>query len=141
MEDKITAELLNTFANNSMIAHLGIEITALGEDYISGKMPVDHRTIQPFGILHGGASMVLAETLGSYGSYALIDKNLFYCVGLEINANHIRSVKSGYVFGHAVLLHLGRKTHVWKIDVSNEAGKLVCTGRFTVAVLKKDEKD
>ena len=131
---------LNELGKGSMHSNLGIEITEITSDIIRGIMPVDQRTCQPFGILHGGASMVLAETLGSYGSYSLVDRSLFNCVGLEINANHVRSVTSGYVYGKATIVHKGRTTHIWTIEIVNEYGKLVCTGRITIAIIAKSEK-
>lgn len=132
---------LNNFAKGSMIEHLGIEMTEAGEDYLCGKMPVDHRTIQPFGLLHGGASVVLAETLGSIGSNALIDQKKYNVVGLEINANHIKSARSGYVTGKATILHQGRSTHIWEIKIKNEKNDLVCISRLTVAVIEKPVKN
>lgn len=120
----------------TLVAHVGIEFTEIGDDYLSARMPVDERTIQPAGILHGGASVVLAETLGSVASNLCVDENQ-YCVGLDINANHVRSAPkgSGYVYGTARPLHIGGSTHVWEILLKNEAGKLVCVSRLTMAVL------
>jgi len=120
-----------------MAAHIGIEWVAVGENFIKAKMPVDHRTNQPYGLLHGGASCVLAETLGSVASAMVIDHSKFYCVGLEINANHVRGVKEGYVTGVASPLHLGNTTHVWDIKIHDEKQKLVCVSRLTVAVLTR----
>lgn len=115
---------------------LGIEFTEIGEDFITAKMPVDHRTHQPFGILHGGASVVLAESLGSVASMlSLEDPEKQRAVGLEISANHIRAVREGWVYGRVTPLHIGRKTHVWDIKITNEVGKLVCVSRLTVAVI------
>jgi len=128
---------LNEFSKNSMVSHLGIEFTALGGDYICAKMPVDHRTHQPMGLLHGGASVVLAETLGSVGSYLCVEEEKFYCVGLEINANHVKSVKEGFVYGKATLLHFGKKTHIWDIRIYTEGNELVCISRITIAVIEK----
>jgi 1,4-dihydroxy-2-naphthoyl-CoA hydrolase len=101
-------------------------------------MPVDHRTCQPFGVLHGGASATLAETLGSIGSFCVLNPELNFCVGLEINANHVRSVSAGFVYGTATPLHLGGSTHIWDIRILNQEEKLVCVGRLTVAVLAKN---
>jgi len=109
----------------TMAEHLGMEWVALGPDFLSIRMPVDHRTHQPFGLLHGGASCALAETVGSIASYMVIDPGKFISVGLEINANHVRGIKSGYVTGTATPLHLGNSTHVWDIKIKDEAGKLV----------------
>ena len=126
---------------NTLMEHLGIEITAAEEDYLEATMPVDHRTHQPFGLLHGGASVALAETLGSVGSFLRIP-DTHAAVGLEINANHIRSMRSGTVTGRAEPVHLGRSTHIWQINLTDEAGKLVCSSRMTVAiVLKKPAAD
>lgn len=120
-----------------MVEHLGIEVTEVGKDYICGKMPVDKRTRQPFGLLHGGASVVLAESLGSLGANLAVDMNESYCVGLEINANHVRSVREGYVFGKATILHAGKNTQIWDIRITDQEDKLVCVSRLTMAVLKK----
>lgn len=120
---------------------LGIEFLELGEDYILAKMPVDHRTKQPFGLLHGGASVVLAETLGSVASVLLInDLSKQAAVGLEVNANHLRGVRSGWVYGKVCPVHIGRKTHIWEIKITDEQEKLVCISRLTVMIvgLKND---
>jgi 1,4-dihydroxy-2-naphthoyl-CoA hydrolase len=130
-------ELLNS-PKPTMVVHLGIVITEIGDDFLTATMPVDHRTHQPFGILHGGASVVLAESLGSMGAYLCVDPSLYNVVGLEINANHIRAVKSGYVTGTARPLHAGKSTQVWEIRIVDEAGKLVCISRITLAVLAKN---
>src|SRR5882672_11662394 len=110
----LTLDALTKMSSNTMVDHLGIQFTAIGEDYIEAKMPVDHRTQQPLGLLHGGASLVLAETLGSIAATSCLDMNLQYCVGLDINANHIKSVRDGFVIGTAKPLHIGKKTHVWE---------------------------
>lgn len=128
---------LNQSSANTLVAHLGIEYISITENSISAKMPVDSRTVQPHGLLHGGASVVLAETLGSVGSNLLVDSKTHYCVGLEINANHIKSAKSGFVTGIATIIHAGRKTHVWEIKINNELNQLVCVSRLTIAVLEK----
>lgn len=114
--------------------HLGIEITEIGEDYVRARMPVEERVHQPYGILHGGASVVLAETLGSIGSMLAVDPEKFSCVGQEINANHIRSVSSGYVTGTARPLHIGRSSQVWDIRIVDERDRLVCVSRITLFV-------
>ncbi len=114
---------------------LGIEFLEAGDDWLIARMPVDDRTRQPAGILHGGASLVLAETLASTAAYFCIDANLKMCVGLEINANHVRSVREGYVYGRASPLHRGRSTHIWEIRVTDEQGRLVCVSRCTLAIL------
>lgn len=117
--------------------HLGLQFTEIGPDFLKGSMPVDERTRQPYGLLHGGASCVLAETLGSIASALVIDTEKFICVGLEINANHVRGVREGMVIGTATPLHIGATTHVWDIKIHDERGKLVCVSRLTVAILKK----
>lgn len=122
---------------NTLGDQLGMEFTEIGEDYIKGTMPVDHRTKQPYGLLHGGASVALAETLGSIGSALVVDQTKFNCVGLEINANHLRSVRDGFVTGIARPIHLGASTHVWDIRITDQRDKLVCISRLTVAVIKK----
>jgi 1,4-dihydroxy-2-naphthoyl-CoA hydrolase len=132
-----TTEQIQSVSKNTMVEHLGIEITAIGEDYLEARMPVDHRTVQPAGLLHGGASVALAETLGSFGAFLCVDSATKSCVGLEINANHIRSARSGFVTGRATPRHLGKTTHVWDIVISNEAGELVCISRLTIAILEK----
>ncbi len=136
---KITLDLINGDLNKNMTQLLGIEYTEIGDDFICGKMPVDEKTKQPMGLLHGGASVVLAESLGSVASNFCVDFETEYCVGLEINANHVRGVKSGFVYGKATAIHVGRKTHLWDIDITNEEGKLVCKSRLTIAVVKKDK--
>ncbi len=138
-KDIVLSEL-GSLGKGTMSEHLGIEWTELGEDFISGRMPVDHRTIQPYGLLHGGASCVLAETLGSVGSALIIDPLKNKCVGIEINANHIRSARSGFVTGTARPIHIGRQTHVWEIRILDEREKLVCISRLTVAVVGYNEK-
>lgn len=131
----LTIEKLAPLGKNTMAEFLDIKWTELGPDFIKGSMPVDHRTIQPYGLLHGGASCVLAETLGSVGAAMVIDQGLYYCVGIEINANHIRGIKKGHVFGKASPLHLGSSTHVWDIKITNEEDKLICVSRLTVAII------
>ena len=123
---------------NSMVDHLGIEVIEVGDDFIKARMPVDHRTIQPMtNVLHGGASVALAETIGSTGAHACIDPAKFFVVGLEINANHVRSVRDGWVIGTARPIHRGRTTQLWEIRITDTADKLVCISRLTVAVLEK----
>ena len=121
---------------DSIVSLLGIEFTEAGEGYLTGRMPVDRRTHQPFGILHGGASVVLAESLGSVASFMLLDDpTRQQAVGLEINANHLRPVREGWVYGRCTPIHLGRTTHVWDIRITDEAGKLVCVSRLTIAII------
>ncbi|MBL7834665.1 MAG: hotdog fold thioesterase [Cyclobacteriaceae bacterium] len=133
----VTTETLNRMSVNTMVTHLGIEFTRIGEDFIEARMPVDHRTHQPLGLLHGGASVVLAETLGSVAATCCVDMSKQYCVGLEINANHIKSVREGFVTGITRPIHVGKKTQVWEIKISNEQNELVCVSRITMAVIDK----
>jgi 1,4-dihydroxy-2-naphthoyl-CoA hydrolase len=134
---EITVEKLNEFSHNTLVETLGIEVVAIGEDFIEARMPVDHRTHQPYGLLHGGASVALAETLGSLAAHCTVDDQNKYCVGLEINANHIKSVKSGFVIGTTRPIHVGSRTHVWEIKITNEQKELVCVSRITMAVIDK----
>jgi 1,4-dihydroxy-2-naphthoyl-CoA hydrolase len=121
----------------TMVEHIGIAITEVGENFLKGTMPVDHRTVQPMGILHGGASVALAETLGSIAANLVVDSDKKYCVGLDINANHIRAAKKGFVTGVAKPLHIGSSTQVWSIEITDEENKLVCISRITMAVLDR----
>jgi 1,4-dihydroxy-2-naphthoyl-CoA hydrolase len=132
-----TPALLNSYSTESLAQLLEIEITDIGDDYISGRMPVNSKTIQPYGILHGGASCVLAETLGSVGGNFCVEMATQVVVGLEINANHLRPATSGYVLGTARPIHLGKTTQVWDIKITNEKGDLVCISRLTLAVKSK----
>ena len=133
----IRVEDLAQLSKNTMAEHVGIEFTELGDSYLKGRMPVDHRTNQPYGLLHGGASCVLAETIGSIASALIIDQSKFICVGLEINANHIRGIKEGFVTGIAKPLHVGATTHVWDIKITDDKEKLICVSRLTVAIIQK----
>ena len=133
----ITPEQLQFGSKNTMVDHLGIEFLEVSPKLIKAKMPVDHRTVQPFGILHGGASVALAETLGSIAAQMNIDQEKNVAVGLDINANHIRSVRSGFVFGVTTPLHIGRSVHVWEIKITDEDDKLVCVSRLTVSIIEK----
>lgn len=136
-DSQFTIENINSLSRGCMIEHLGIEITEIGENFLKGTMPVDSRTKQPFGLLHGGASVVLAETLGSIASNGVVDSSKYAVVGLEINANHIKSAKNGLVFGLVKPIHLGKRTHVWEITINNNNGDLVCISRFTAAIIDK----
>jgi 1,4-dihydroxy-2-naphthoyl-CoA hydrolase len=129
-----TADAINNMGDKSMSTFLGIEIMDVGDDYLTARMPVDERTRQPYGILHGGASCVLAETLGSIAGAFCVDMQTQIVVGLEINANHLRPAKDGYVTGTVRPIHVGRTTHVWDIKITNEKGDLVCISRLTLAV-------
>jgi len=130
---------MHSFGKDTMSEYLGIEWLEIGDDFLKATMPVDHRTKQPYGLLHGGASCVLAETVGSMASALVVDHSKFVCVGLEINANHVRSAREGRVTGIASPLHLGSNTHVWDIKIYNEVQKLVCISRLTVAVIPRKE--
>ncbi len=134
---KYTIDDLQKFIPNTILEHIGIEITELTDNSVSGKMPVDRRTMQPAGILHGGSSVVLAESLGSIASVLVINQEKYNAVGLDINANHIRPVSKGWVYGTAAPIHIGGKTHIWEIKIVNEQGKLVCISRLTMALLPK----
>lgn len=125
------------FRTATLASALGIEFIELGPDYFRGRMPVDERTRQPFGILHGGASVALAETLGSVAGLLVVDSTKYRVVGQEINANHVRAVAEGFVIGTARPLHLGKRSQVWDIRIVNEQDKLVCVSRITMAVLEK----
>ncbi|ALJ26846.1 thioesterase [Stenotrophomonas acidaminiphila] len=131
----VSLDELNRLSRGTLIEHLGIVFTGAGEDWLQATMPVDERTRQPYGLLHGGASVVLAETLGSSAGNLCVDTASQVCVGLEINANHLRAARSGVVTGTARALHVGRTTQVWEIRIENEAGKPVCISRLTLAVV------
>lgn len=128
---------LNAYQQQTLVSHLGIRYTEVGEDFLSASMPVDARTKQPAGILHGGASVALAETLGSTGANLVVDRDKYLCVGLDINANHVRAMRDGIVTGTARALHLGGTTQVWEIKISDEKQRLVCVSRITMAVLDR----
>lgn len=136
---RVDLDDVNRFVQGSMIEHVGIEFTEVGPDFLTGTMPVDHRTKQPFGILHGGASVVLAETLGSMAANMCVDREKELCVGLDIAANHVRQVVSGTVIGTARALHIGRRTHIWEIRIENESSELVSVSRLTMIVLQRSQ--
>ncbi len=127
---------VNQWSQGTMLAHLGIEITEIGDDYIEGTMPADHRTFQPFKLVHGGANVVLAESLGSIGAQLTINPEKFYCVGQEVNANHLRGVRQGTVRGRAQQVYKGKTSQVWEIKLFDERNKMTCISRLTVAVVK-----
>ena len=130
----ISLDILNAISINSAVTHLGMEYVEVGDDFLVGRVPVDHRTRQYSGLLHGGVSVVLAETLGSCGAgFACPPEH--QVVGLDINANHLRAARSGWVTGTARPVHMGRSTHVWQIDLKNDAQELVCVSRITMAIL------
>ena len=133
----ITCETLNKRSENTLASWLGIEFTQVGEDTLTATMQATARTKQPLGIVHGGANVVLAETIASTAANAVVNQADAYCVGLEINANHIRSVRDGLITGTARAIHLGRTTHVWLIELFNEAGKPTCVSRMTASVLQR----
>lgn len=135
-----TLDQLNAMGRKSAVEHLGIEFTEIGPDYLIARMPVDERTHQPAGLLHGGASVLLAETLGSVAGNLCVDTEQQMCVGLEINANHLRSVRSGWVYGKVTPIHVGRSTQVWDIRIYNEADQAVCVSRLTLAVIPRPDK-
>ena len=128
---------INTQSSNTLLRALGIEITDIGNDFVKGKMPVDHKTKQPFGILHGGASVALAETLGSIGGGLQVNQNTHGVVGVEINASHLKSIKTGWVYGKAKTIRIGKKIQVWEISINDKEGNIVCISRLTLAVITK----
>jgi len=131
--------LANAFNKNTMMEALGIEFTEIGDNFLTAKMPVDHRTVQPMRVLHGGASLALAETVGSAASNMIINTNTHYCLGMEINGNHLRSVieNSSDVYAKATAVHLGRRTHIWDIRITDNQQKLICISRLTIAIVEK----
>ena len=133
-KQEISVELLDALHIGTTGAHLGLEFVEVGDDFIRARAPVDARTKQPMGILHGGVSVLLAETLGSCGAAFSVPRG-YGAVGLDINANHIRSASSGWVTGIAKPVHMGRSTHVWHIDITNDAGQITCVSRITLAIL------
>lgn len=131
----VSLEQVQERSQNTLVSHLGIEFVELGDDFMSARMPVDARTHQPAGMLHGGASVALAETLASWAATLVVDRDKHHCVGLEINANHVRALGSGWVLGTARPLHLGRSTQIWEVRITDEQQRLVCVSRVTMAVL------
>lgn len=136
-DKSITLAKIKHFGKGTMAEYLGMDWTEIGDDFLKMSMPVDEKTRQPYGLLHGGASCALAETVGSVASALVIDLDKFYCVGLDINANHVRGAKEGFVFGTSIPLHLGKNTHVWDIKVRDSHDKLICVSRLTVAIIPK----
>lgn len=140
MLKKVSLDIVNSMNKNTLMEALGIECIEIGNDYVVSRMPVDHRTHQPMGLLHGGASMALIESIGSMGSTLLIDLEKEAPVGLEINANHVSGVRSGFVKAIGKIVHAGKITHIWQVDIFNEeTNKLVCTGRLTVMIVPKKQ--
>ena len=137
---KFSVEEVRKFQHDTMGEHLGIEVSDIGEDYLEARMPVDGRTMQPDRILHGGASVALAETLGSVGGSMCVDRERFQIVGVEINANHLRPATGGHVTGRAIPIHLGRRTQVWNIEIRDDLERLVCVSRLTIAVIERQPR-
>ena len=136
----VDIEQLNAWGRSVMAGYLDIVITTVGDDFLEGTMPVDARTHTPFGVLHGGASVVLAETLGSVGGTLCVDQRTHHCFGLDINSNHIRAVRSGHVVGIARPFHLGKTTQVWHIEIRDDAQRLVNVSRLTLAVIERRDQ-
>lgn len=135
--EHIELDVINEMNQGSLAGHLGIEFTEIGSNYLVATMPVDHRTRQPLGLLHGGASVALAETMGSMGAICCLDITKKVAVGLEINTNHIKSAKNGKVTGKAMPIHMGKSTHVWCIEINNDQNELVAISRITLAILDR----
>ena len=140
MDKKEILRKIEERTGNTMVSNIGIAITDFGEEYLCGKMPVDDRTKQPFGLLHGGASVAFAETLGSMGAGMHVDLENYSVVGIEINSSHLKAMKEGWVYGKAVPIRIGRKIQVWDIDIKDEKDNMVCKSRLTLAVIKKNDK-
>ncbi len=140
MDKKHVIDKVNDSFQETMMSVLGIEITDFGESFVSGKMPVDNRTKQPFGLLHGGASAAFAETLGSIGAGTHVDLKEYSVVGVELNSSHLKAVKTGWVFGRAIPIRIGRTMQVWDIDIKNKDDDLVCKSRLTLAVIKRNDR-
>lgn len=136
-KQSVDLDRVNGWNRNTLVEHLGMQVTEIGADYVRGTMPVDTRTVQPFGLLHGGASVALAESLGSLGANLVLEADKEMAVGLDINANHVRAATSGLVIGTARPLHLGRSTQVWEIRIEDEGQNLVCVSRLTMAVVPR----
>ncbi len=134
---KPSLSAVNDINKSSMAGYLGIEITEIGDDYLKAKMPVDHRTKQPMGLLHGGASVVLSESIGSIASFLLVDMSVEYIVGIEVNANHVRAATEGYVYCTTKPVKIGRTIHIWTTDIIDDQGQMICTSRLTVMVVQK----
>ena len=140
MDKKEALKRIKNKINGTMVSALGIEVTDFGDEYICGKMPVDERTKQPFGLLHGGASAALAETLGSMGAGMHVDLEHYSVVGIEINSSHLKAVKEGWVYGKATPIRIGRKIQVWDIDIKDDKDNMICKSRLTLAVIKNNDK-
>ena len=140
MDKKHVIDKVNNSFQDTMMSVLGIEITDFGESYVSGKMPVDNRTKQPFGLLHGGASAAFAETLGSIGAGKHVDLEEYSVVGVELNSSHLKAVRTGWVFGKAIPIRIGRTIQVWGIDIKSQEGNLICKSRLTLAVIERNDR-
>jgi len=141
MLKQLSLEEINAKNANTLMASLDITCVEVGNDYIVARMPVNHLTVQPMGLLHGGASAALIETIGSMGSLLIIDSNREIAVGLEVNANHVNGISSGFVLARGKIIHAGRKTHLWQVDITEEgSNKLICVGKLTVMILEKRAK-
>jgi len=136
-KETLTLEAAQERSKNTMVEHLGIEFVEMTDNSLTARMPVDHRTHQPLGIMHGGASCVLAETVGSLAANFAVDQSTSYCVGLSINTSHIKAATKGFVYGCATPVHLGKKTQVWQIDITNEAGATISSNRLTMMVMDR----
>ena len=139
MNKTFDIDKINNFNSKTMVGHIGIEILEANNEFVRGRMPVDKRTIQPYGLLHGGASVAFAESLGSYAGSLHVNWEKEAVVGIEINANHLKSVRSGYVFGKATPIKIGKKIHVWNIDITNENKDLICISRLTLAIINQEK--
>ena len=139
MNKTFNIDKINNFNSKTMVGHIGIEILEANNEYVRGRMPVDKRTIQPYGLLHGGASVAFAESLGSYAGSLHVNWEKEAVVGIEINANHLKSVRSGYVFGKATPIKIGKKIHVWNIEITNENEDLICISRLTLAIINHEK--
>jgi 1,4-dihydroxy-2-naphthoyl-CoA hydrolase len=137
---ELTPDHLNLISQDTILTHLGISFTDIGENYITAKMPVNTNTSQPMGLLHGGASVTLAESIGSIGSYLMINKKEESALGIEINANHVGSAYDGFVIGKGIIVHKGKTTHIWNIEIRDEKEKLISLCRLTVMIIKKASK-
>lgn len=138
---QVAPELVNSLNKGTLMEQLGIQCVEIGDNYIVATMPVDHRTHQPMGLLHGGASAALIETIGSMGSVLLIDIEKYAPVGIEVNANHLSAIKTGSVIAKGTIVHAGKRTHVWQVDVRDKStDKMVCTGRLTVMIVPRENK-
>ena len=138
MDKKIILQKINKFQKNTMTENIGIQITDFGDDFLEGKMPVNNKTKQPFGLLHGGASAAFAETLGSIGANMIIDSDNFSAVGIELNVSHLKSIINGWVFGRATAVRIGKKIQVWQIIIKDDNQNKICIGRLTLAILQKN---